>query len=198
MNIELLRKKQRLEFCKTCLNYYSMYLTSDEITFINKIINEDLYSKEIEDKLLIIAEKIWNQELSTGKYKVISWSKFSAQKRKKFITFATLSRVDDINTFCNSTLGIEYEITYKAIIGALNKDGATIIEDKNKVNDFTLAIINDKAINSYNGATRLITPIQLLDKSCNTYKSKHNELILDSSLIKEIKEFNLSEYKSLK
>lgn len=198
MNIENLRKKQILEFCKSCLDNYVKYLTPDEINLINDIISNNVFSKDIQEKLLIIAEKIWNNELLSGKYKVISWSKFATQKRKNFITFATLSKIDEIDTFCGSDFGIEYSITYKSIIGALNKDGATLIEDINKQNDFTLAIINDKAINSYNGATKFITPIQLLDKSDNTYRSKHNELILDSTLIKEIGEFELSSYKNQK
>lgn len=188
MNIEVLRKKQALEFCKTCLTHYTKYLKEEEINQINEMITHNTFNEFLQQKLTSIAEKIWNNELESGKYKVISWSKFRNQKKKDFITFATLNTEEDLTSFCNSDLGIEYAITYQSIIGALNKDGATLIEDIDKKNDFTLAIINNKVINSYNGATKLITPIQLLDKSDNTYPSKHNELILDSSRIKEIKE----------
>ncbi len=149
MNIEKLHEKRILEFCKSCISYYIDYLTPNEINLINNIIDDTKLYKSSESELLKIAEKIWDNELSSGKYKVISWSKFADQKRKKFITFATLSKADEINSFCNSDLGIEYSITYKSIIGALNKDGATIIEDISKKNDFTIAIINNKVINSY-------------------------------------------------
>lgn len=192
MKIENLRQKQALEFCKTCLNYYFNYLTEEEIVYINEILKNQHFSKTEIEKLLFIAEKIWDNELATGDYIVVSWSKYANQKRKSFITFATLSKRDDITSFCDSNLGIEYMISYKSIIGALNKDGATLIENIEKKNDYTLAVINNKVINSYNGATKLITPIQLLDKSDNTYLSKHNELILDSRLITEKQEINIS------
>ena len=192
MEIKQLRQKQILEFCKSCLKDYLNYLTVDEISFIRNILNSQIFDKTQTDELLNIAEKIWDNELATDKYVVISWSKFAEQKRKKFVTFATLSRKEDIISFCNSNLGIEYSITFKALIGALNKDGATLIEDLNKKNDYTLAIIDNKVINSYNGATKLITPIQLLDQSDNDYHSKHNELILDTRYITEKKKINIS------
>lgn len=192
MEIKQLRQKQILEFCKSCLNDYLSYLTINEIAFIKNILNDQIFDKSQIDKLLNIAEKIWNNELATDKYVVISWSKYAEQKEKSFITFATLSRKDDIISFCNSNLGIEYSITFKALIGALNKDGATLIEDISKKNEYTLAIIDNKVINSYNGATRLITPIQLLDQTNNDYPSKHNELILDSRYITEKREINIS------
>lgn len=195
MNIHTLRQKQILDFCKSCLKNYLQYLNEEEINFIKTTFQNNIFNENVINKLTLIAEKIWNNELATGKYVVISWSKYAEQKRKKFITFATLSSKDDITSFCDSDFGIEYAISYKALIGALNKDGATLIEDKDRQNEYTLTILNGKAINSYNGATKIITPLQLLDQSDNNYRSKHNELILDSRYITELKEFTKPQIK---
>ncbi len=178
-----------LDFCRSCLNNYLHYLNEEEINFIKKTIQNNTFNLEGVNKLALIAEKIWNNELASGEYLVVSWSKYAGQKRKNFITFATLNLKDDITSFCDSEFGIEYAISYKALIGALNKDGATLIEDESHQNDYTLAVLNGKAINSYNGATKIITPLQLLDQTDNNYPSKHNELILDSRYIREIKEY---------
>ena len=180
MNIEDLRKKQILEFCKSVLNDYKHLLAEGEINLIHTFIENDLA------KLLSISKKIWDEELACGKYRVISWNKYAQVKENQDIIFATLCTQDNLVSFCNMEEGVEYEITFESLIGALNKDGATLIEDITKQNKYTIAIINEKAINSYNGATKLITPKQLLDSTDNDYKSKHNELILNAQLVKKI------------
>ena len=181
MKINDLKLKQKLLFCKSCLDDYQDILNKEDLEIIKNYQNN-------EDNLLKIAKKIWDYELSTNEYLVISWNKYSFEKKKRGIVFATISKKDDINAFCNLDNGTIYEITYEAIIGALNKDGATIFEDKE--NEYTIGKINDKYINSYNGATKLITPKQLIDQSENNYHSKYNELILDATKIKEIAKYN--------
>ena len=194
MNLIDIRKKQLLELCKTCLGVYSSYLDSDELKLINNISNNIDNLVEIEEKLLQIVSKIWERELATGEYIVISWNKFATEKRKKGITFATLNKKGKIVPFCGLTSGKEYKISFPAIVGALNKDGATLFEDFSKKNDYTIGTIGDKVINSYNGATRLITPYQLIsDNLENDYKSLHNELILKTDLIEEIGPFVLDD-----
>ncbi len=180
MKINDLRLKQTLLFCKSCLNDYQDILSKEDFENIKDY-------QHNEDNLLKIAKKIWDYELNTNEYLVISWNKYSFEKNKRGIVFATISKKDKINAFCNLDNGTIYEITYEAIIGALNKDGATIFEDKK--NEYTIGKINDKYINSYNGATKLITPKQLIDQRENNYHSKYNELILDATKIKEIAKY---------
>ncbi len=181
MKINDLKLKQILLFCKSCLNDYQDILSKEDLEIIKNYQNN-------EDNLLKIAKKIWDYELNTNEYLVISWNKYTFDKKKRGIVFATISKKDEINAFCNLDSGTIYEITYDAIIGALNKDAATIFEDKE--NEFTIGKINDKYINSYNGATKLITPKQLINQSENNYHSKYNELILDATKIKEIAKYN--------
>ena len=132
-------------------------------------------------RLEVIAQMIWEKELLSGEYAVISWNKSLTLPNRDKITYATLSRRDNLIRFCGSDNGIELNITFESIIGAINKDGATLLE--NKYNEYTVGKIDGKFVNSYNGATKLITPFQLvnLDQSY-----LYNELILDSSKI-EIK-----------
>ena len=177
MKITDLKAKQYWLFCKSCLKDYINILNNDDLEII----------KKGQTDLTNIAKKIWNYELNTNEYVIISWNKYATNKEKKSIVFATISKRDQINAFCDLSEGTIYEITYDAIIGALNKDGATLFEDYE--NEYTIGKINDKFINSYNGATKLITPKQLIDQSENNYHSKYNELILDATKIKEVAKY---------
>ena len=183
LNIENLRKKQMLEFCRSALNDYNNLFGNEEINLINSFLQN---KEEDTNKLLSISKKIWDYELASGKYKVVSWNKYAHVKENQDIIFATLCTIDNMVSFCDMQEGIEYEINFESLIGALNKDGATLIEDISKQNKYTIGIINNKVINSYNGATKIITPKQLLNSDDNNYKSKHNELILNAQLIKKI------------
>lgn len=191
MKIQNLREKQIIDLAKTCLEIYLSYLTKEDIAIIYDVINnlKDNYT-DLENKLKPIVQKIWDIELASGNYVIVSWQKYANKKENQPITFATISKKEQIVSFCNLTEGTMYEISYDALIGALPKDAATLIEDKE--NDYTIGKIGSKAINSYNGATKLITPYQLVQLDANNdYKSKHNELILKTDLIKEIGPFSL-------
>ena len=180
--------EQILETIKALMNEYLNLLEQEDLVLIKYVIDNfmNLSLEEFHNLLLPIIEKVWNRELSMDKYLIISWDKYKEPKRKKIITFATLCEKNNIISFCDSTNGILYEMNFKALLGAHWKDGATIIEDKSKVGQYTIGSIEDKVINSYNGATKLITPKQLVRKRKNDYRSKHNELILDSRFIREI------------
>lgn len=186
MNIKDLKNKQIYELTSSLLKDYGHLLEKEDIEQINLATNNDLQLEEKEKILLPIVKKVWDKELESGNYVVISWNKAAKPPKRDDIVFATLSTKDNIVSFCDACDGIEYEISFDALIGALECDAATLIEDASKEGDYTIGRINDKVINSYNGATRLITPKQLLDSSHNTYKSKHNELILNSHLIKVV------------
>ncbi len=101
--------------------------------------------------------------------------------------FATLSTSSNIIPFCDALDGIEYEISYDAILGACPKDDATI--PVSKVDEYTIAVINNQAYSSYNEATRLITPKQLIRLSDNNYYTCYNELILDATKVKPLGTF---------
>ena len=195
MKIKELREKQLLELCISLLDDYVDYLNLEEIKDIRTILENikctKINIKEMQIPLLPIVNKIWDIELKSGKYKVISWNKYANNPPEKIITFATLSRQEEIISFCNMKKGIEYEISSKSIIAALPKDGATLIEDISKKSEYTVAVIDDKVINSYNGATKLITPKRLIKRKIIEYPSKHNELILDSRYIKKKNDFNI-------
>lgn len=188
-------KKQIIELIKSLLTNYFNIISEEEIRIIIDINdNMDSYSYDVmSQRLEKILKNVWDKELSSGKYRIISWNKYSKPKEKSIITFATLSYNDDIIPFCNLDEGIEYKISYDSIIGASPKDGATLIEDKSKIGKYTIGIVGNKVINSYNHSTRLITPKQLLDLSENNYYSKYNELILDTKLIEEIKQVVISQ-----
>ena len=188
MGIITLKYEQILETAKTLVAEYLDLLEKEELILIQYIISNlmSLSLEELNVLLLPIIEKIWKKELSMDTYLVISWNKYRESKLKKMITFATLCEKNNIISFCDSTNGILYKITFQALLGAHWKDGATIIEDKSRICHYTIGSIGDKVINSYNGATKIITPKQLVKSRKIEYKSKHNELILDSRYIQEI------------
>ncbi len=206
MKILEIRKNQILELCKYLRNEYDYILTNSELEEIIKIY-DNLEKIDIIDFNLInmsttfllpIVQRVWEEELNSNEYIVISWNKHANKIQQSPVTFATLSRKNNIISFCGLTEGTEYEINFSSLIGCLNKDGATLIEDESKRNEFTIASIGNKVINSYNGATKLITPKQLLEQTNNDYHTNYNELILDSALIKEIGPYEIKGKRSRK
>ena len=206
MKIIEIRKNQLIELCQYLINEYSHILTSKELEIVEEIYSYigkiDIINFELVNKLTNlfspIVEKVWKEELKSGDFVIVSWNKYANKSTKDAITFATLSKRNEIISFCNLTEGIEYEIDYSSIIGCLDKDGATLIEDKTKNGEYTIGTINDKVINSYNGATKLITPKQLVAKTNNEYYTNYNELILYSALIKEIGPYKIDDLKRIK
>lgn len=146
-------------------------------SFFAEIINNPDTDK-YDSRLEVIAQMIWDKELSSGEYAIISWNKATTPPNREKITYATISKRDNLIRFCNSDNGIELDITSDAIIGATNTDGATLLE--NKDNEFTVGKVDGAYVNSYNGATKLITPYQLVNLEESGYNHLYNELILDS------------------
>lgn len=183
MILNVVRKKQILELGKILTSIYIDYLNVDEINNVNFICDNINFVtlSLLKEFFYPILDRIWTNELDSGRYKVISWNKYAGEKRKGDITFATLSCDDNIISFCNMVDGIEYKITFDSLFGAINRDGATVFNSKDDINEYTVAVIGNNAVNSYNYATKFITPYQLV----NSY-DKYNELILDSSKIVEL------------
>ncbi len=191
MQLAKIHQKQILEVSKSLLTDYQKDLLPKEIEEIKKIIKQPpsfLASSLILEPIL---QKIWDKELITGNYKVIAWTKSGKKEHSKerIVIFATISEKDNIVSFCDLTIGEEYAITYDSILGAYLKDGATLLEDKK--NEYTIGQIKDKYINSYNGASKLFTPKQLVAPRQTNYPSNHNELILNPQKIKYIKQIEI-------
>lgn len=193
MKLDVLRKEQVLSVCKSLLKDYLDDLSEDEIEVINNIIINEIDFKKAQVLLDPILRKIWNKELSSGKYEIIAWNKRASNVHtgKGLVKWATISEVGKPISFCGLTTGSLFEIDYDSILGACLKDGATLVQDV--VNEYTIAKIGDKAINSYNGASKLFTPKQLIFDRLNDYRSNHNEIILDRQKIKFIKDIDYSE-----
>lgn len=191
-------KEHLINLCQSLLNDYTEILSKEEQETIKKILGELLlneYDQKFEFPLLQILEKVWTIELESGEYFIISWNKYFNPKENGPITFATLNTKEFLSSFCNMQEGILYKITWDSIIAACPKDGATLIEEEDKESEYTIGKIGDKVINSYNKATRLVTPRQLIDSEHNNYPSKHNELILNTKHIIAIRPIDLENQK---
>lgn len=186
---------------KSMINDYAFLYTESEIVFLNKIsellckminkIEKNNYNiKEIieilqyEKKLKPYAFRTWNYEYQNGK-EYISWFKYDKLVDTPPIVSSTFGFGD---SFCESRYGISYQVNIDGFLGACNKDAATLIEKADRRSIYTIGKTSDaRVVNSYNLATPIITPIQIFDKTDNSYKSKHNEVILDSRYIIPIK-----------
>lgn len=137
---------------------------------------------ECENILKPLAFRCFVSEYNEGG-RYISWLKEDKLKENPKVISSTFSKQFE-DTFCDMRYGISYEVSIDGFLGACNKDAATIIEDKSP-SLYTIGKLSDqRVVNSYNLATPIITPIQVFDKNSNDYKSKHNEIILDSRYIR--------------
>lgn len=147
----------------------------------NDRINVDNINKNLEIELYLkkYIFKTWQYEnLNGGSF--ISWFKNERIGNVPKLISSTFS-YDYTNSYCGATVGIKYNVDEKAFLGALEKDAAVLLNDVNNI--YTIGKIEDKYVNSYNLATPIITPKQVLKNDTNYYKSKHNEIILDSKYI---------------
>lgn len=185
------------------INDYTELYSTEEINLfstiqwkINDQLNKILSNNYNYEELSIILEyeinlkpyafRCWNFEFENG-CQYISWFKSDELKKMPLVISSTFS--DNVNDpFCDSRYGISYRVSEEGFLGACNKDAATLIEDSTKASIYTLGKTSDgRLINSYNLATPIITPIQVFGKSSNDFKSKYNEIILDSRYIYPIK-----------
>lgn len=166
----------------------SLLLVNEQLNRIENgnYIFKDVYSVLLcEDYLKPLVFKCWNFENKNG-CQYISWFKNDFLGDIPPVISATFSSSNE-DSFCNSRYGINYEVFIDGFLGACNKDAATLIEDSSRNSIYTIGKTADgKVINSYNLATPIITPHQVFDKSSNDYKSKHNEIVLDSRFIKPV------------
>lgn len=179
------------------IDYNELY-TSEEITKLkvaSNIIEKEIVNIEqgeinndriieilnYEDTLKELVFRCWETEVENGN-EFISWYKYDKTRNLSSVISSTFGNDD---SFCNSRYGISFDVELAGFIGACNKDAATIIESPDRQSIYTIGKTQDgKVINSYNLATTIITPIQVFDKSDNTYMSKHNEIILDSKHVR--------------
>lgn len=131
----------------------------------------------IEDTLKPLIFRTWMFENENGS-NYIHWIKDENFNRTSEVISTTFG---DTDSFCDSKLGIQYKVNLDAFVAACEKDAATIMEDSDKMSGYTIKELpNNKIINSYNLATPIITPKQVFEFENNEYKSKHNEIILDT------------------
>lgn len=173
-------------------NYEEMGLLLDSHHFFNETLIklndnwplDDLSVQKIsliEQDLKKLIFRCWNQEFQNG-YNYVSWFKRDIVTNQPEIVSATFTN-DYNNTFCNSRYGIKYAITVESFLGACEKDAATILQKAKNGSIYSVGKISeDIYINSYNLATPIITPCQLMNKISN-YQSNYNEIILDSRYI---------------
>lgn len=185
MSINDIRRRQLFDLLRSLVNDYDYLLSNDDLKLVSDISINGIgdHLEELED----LVSKVWKSELESNQYKVISWNKTAAGPVRDKLIFATLSTVDEIIPFCDASDGIEYEISYDAIYGACPRDGATI--PVSKTDDYTIAVIDGQAYSSYNAATRLITPKQLVKLDESGYHTCYNELMLDASKVKPLGDF---------
>lgn len=186
MSINDIRRRQLFDLLRSLVNDYKYLLSDDDLKLISDISINGLgnHLKELEK----LVSNVWKWELESNQYKVISWNKATIEPDRDKLVFATISTADNIIPFCDASDGIEYEISYDAILGACPRDGATI--PVSKADDYTIAVIDGQAYSSYNGATRLITPKQLVKLDDSNYHTYYNELILDSTKVKPLGAFS--------
>lgn len=186
MSINDIRRRQLFDLLRSLVNDYKYLLSDADLKLISEISNNGLGShlKELEK----LVSSVWKCELESNQYKVISWNKATIEPDRDKLVFATISTADNIIPFCDASDGIEYEISYDAILGACPRNGATI--PVSKADDYTIAVIDGQAYSSYNGATRLITPKQLVRLDDSNYHTYYNELILDATKVKPLGTFS--------
>ena len=179
--INKLRKKI-IDGITSALVDYSFLYTEDELkklilfrTDLEK--NNNLESlSDIEDTIKPLIFRTWDYENKKGN-NFIHWLKNNKFNKDKKIISSTFGETD---SFCDSVIGIKYEVNLNAFIGACEKDAATLVETIDKKSVYTVEELpNDLIVNSYNLATPIITPKQIFDYNQNDYISRHNEIILD-------------------
>ena len=136
----------------------------------------------IEEELKEYAYRCFSYEKDSS---FISWLKDDNLKDDLTVISSTFSNTTD-TTFCDSKVGIKYDVPIEGFIAACEKDAATLVETSDRRSIYTVGEIGNKVINSYNFATPIITPKQVFDSSNNDYMSKHNEIILDAKSIRPI------------
>lgn len=176
------------------LENYSFLFNEEEL---KKLVNSvdtltNIQNESVERQIAIVS--LIEEELKSYAYRCfsyekdssfISWLKDDNLKDNPTIISSTFSNTTDI-TFCDSKVGIKYDVPIEGFIAACEKDAATLVEILDKRSIYTVGEIGNKVINSYNFATPIITPKQVFDSSNNDYMSKHNEMILDAKRIRPV------------
>lgn len=165
--------KENLKLCDNAIK---------DLENIDTIDHSKIYSiLLLETELKELIFRTWQEESRNG-FNYISWLKEDRFNHKKEYISATFSN-DNLHTFCDSRVGIKYDVPIDGFLAACEKDAGSVLEYPHRKSIYTVGLFNNKIINSYNLATPIITPIQVFDKSNNKYESKHNEIILDSRYV---------------
>ena len=159
-------------------NDEELLLLRNMLEMINSSQNIDTINL-VEEKLKGLAFKTWEYDESQGNH-FIHWLKKDTLNTKNPIISSTFG---DVESFCNSVVGIRYKTNIHGFLGACEKDAGVIVEESNRQSIYTIKVLDDgRVVNSYNLGTTIMTPKIAMDTENNDYKSKHNEIILDASI----------------
>jgi len=126
--VEKIRKQQILDLVKCLLVEYFSLLTEEEVAIVKSFyasIDDSNFIINSQNYLLPIVRKVWDVELKSGNYVVISWNKFPDRKRVHDLLFATLSLKDDI---INAKTDKEAKASVSQLQGSLSKEITKIRE----------------------------------------------------------------------
>ena len=165
------------------INDYSFLYNKEELLLLKKALSKiesyrDIETiNTIEEEFKPLVFRTWEYEEEQGN-SFVHWLKKDKINNSNPIISTTFGNVD---TFCNSVIGVKYKTDINGFLGACEKDGATIIESNDKQSIYTIKTLEDgRVVNSYNLSTPIYTPKQAMENLNNNYKSKHNEILLDA------------------
>lgn len=168
------------------LNDYCDLISETEKKQLSNMYNREIIGTNNEIYLKNICKKIWNKQLENNY--IISWLKNDEYNQKNEMIFATINNNEQVFPFCDSKIGILYDINYDSILSATPKDGATVLCRGIEESVYTIYKNKDYVINSYNLGNNLVVPSQLY--KCDNY----NEIVLLPDLIRPKKIVYLEQY----
>lgn len=199
-NMIFVLARRILSGINSIINHYYLLFNDVELSLLvssgellKKYIDNDTMEKKelldyvsiLENKLKPLAFRCWEYEVKNG-CNYVSWLKDGNYKSGVSVISSTFSQNEE-KIFCNSEIGIKYEVNIDAFVAACEKDAASLKEKNNRASLYTIRELpNGDVINSYNLATPIITPRQLIEFSQNDYLSNHNEIILDGRFVKPL------------
>lgn len=112
MDVSKLKKdkiKNAINSIITDYGFLNDEIDKENIKNISLNVNK-LPVSDLERLLTPYIKRIWDYELSNEKYHIISWNKNATPPTRKHLTFATISKGNDIMSFCNSDNGINIKL----------------------------------------------------------------------------------------
>ena len=174
-----------LESIKSMIQDYAFLYNDKELAILKNMLDKISSSQTldtinfVEETLKELAYRTWEYEEKQGNY-FIHWLKNDTLNTENPIISSTFG---DVESFCNSVIGIRYKTNINGFLAAREKDAGVVVEESNHQSMYTIKVLDDgRVINSYNLGTPIMTPKIAMNTSNNDYKSKHNEIVLDANI----------------